>query len=388
MRSTPRSSARSAPIETRPARSPRPRPAGAAFPAALACLAFCLAGCGAKKTEARRAAAPKAQPVEVATVQRRDLAETINLVGSVAATESAQVRTELSGLVREIVFQEGQAVKRGQVLLKIDDTEIAAQAEEAAATFRLAELNLQRADNLAKTHNLTEADRDRAEAEFRSAKARLALQRGRLAKTEIRAPFDGVAGARAVSPGDYVTSQSVITVIDDLSRLKIEFEVPERYLGLVQPGTAFTVKPSGAPAVAGEVFFVSPTLGRQTRSGPAKGFLSESPPGLKPGMFANIELVLARHPGVLVVPESAILVSGAGPRIVVARKAATGSTADFVPVRLGLRHKGFVEVEALRGSLAPDTAVVAAGVGAITLFQDAPLEVRPLRKELLLAAEQ
>jgi membrane fusion protein, multidrug efflux system len=354
----------------------------------LSCVALILVGCADRKVQTKRAATTPLLPVEVATVERRDLVETLNLVGSVAATESAQVRAEIAGIVREIAVEEGQAVKKGQLLVKIDDGEISAQAEEAASTFQLAELNLRRAENLAKTNNVAQADRDRAEAEFRGAKAKLALQRSRWSKTEIRAPFDGVVGARAVSPGDYVSSQSIITTIDDLSRLKIDFEVPERFLRQVKPGTAFQVKPAGAAAVSGSVFFVSSAIARETRSSMVKGFLASPPPDLKPGMFANVELVLDVHKGVLVVPESAILVSSSGTQIVVARKNGEARTADFVPVRLGLRSKGFVEITPLRGELEAKEPVVASGVGAITLFQDAKLEVRPLRKELQLVAEE
>lgn len=359
------------------------------FSVLLACaLSFALLGCAERKQQTAKKSGATAVPVEVATVQRRDLVETLNLVGSVAATESAQVRAEIAGIVREIAVEEGQSVKKGQLLVKIDDSEIAAQTEEAGAVFQLAELNLRRAENLAKTNNVTQADRDRAEAEFRSAKAKLSLQRSRLAKTEIRAPFDGVVGARAVSPGDYVSSQSVITAIDDLSRLKIDFEVPERFVRQVKTGTAFVVKPAGAPSVSGEVFFVSSAISRETRSSMVKGYLSQPPADLKPGMFANVELILAVHQGVLVVPESAILVSGAGTQIVIARKKGDASTADFVTVRLGLRSKGLVEVTPVKGTLEEKEPVIASGVGAITLFQDAKLEVRPLRKELRVAEEE
>lgn len=354
----------------------------------LAGSALILAGCSEQKAQAKKAAAAQTVAVEVATVERRDLLETLNLVGSIAATESAQVRAEVAGIVREISFEEGQMVKKGQLLVKIDDAEISAQTEEAASVYQLAELNLKRAENLARTNTMTQADRDRAEAEYRGAKAKLALQKSRLAKTEIRAPFDGVAGSRAISPGDYVSSQSVITSIDDLSRLKIDFEVPERFLRQVKTGTPFTVKPAGAPPVSGEVFFVSSAISRDTRSSTVKGYLAKPPAELKPGMFANVELVLARHNAVLVVPESSILVSGAGTQIVLARKKDGITAADFVAVTLGLRSKGFVEVTPVKGRLEEKEAVVASGVGAITLFQDAKLETKPLRKELKLVAEE
>src|ERR1019366_2471338 len=132
------------------------------------------------------AASAQVTPVEVMPVERRDLVESLNLVGSFAANESAQVRAEIAGVVREIAFEEGQLVKKGQRLVKIDDSEIKAQAEEAESAYQLAVLNQQRSDSLAKTSSVTQADRDRSVSEARGAQARLNLQLSRLEKTEIR----------------------------------------------------------------------------------------------------------------------------------------------------------------------------------------------------------
>lgn len=356
-----------------------------------ACAALALAGCARTATASRQAAAPPRVPVEVAALARRDLVETVNLVGSIAATETAELRAEIAGVVREIAVEEGQPVRKGDLLVKIDDAEIAAQADEAQSAYELAELSLKRNRELARMRNLAQADLDRAEAEFRAAKARWALQRTRLAKTSIRAPFDGIVGARSVSPGDYITSTTVIARIDDLSRLKVEFDVPESFMGRIGPGTVLHVLPVGMNPVAGEVFFVSASISRATRSGTAKAFLAKPPSQLKPGMFATVELVISVHPGVLVVPESAVLVTGSGTQIVLAREHHAGpadateeAVADFVAVRLGIRSKGLVEVAPVRGELNEGDAVVASGVGAIALYQDARLKVKPLRRELRL----
>lgn len=350
---------------------------------AMGSLAALMTGC-AKGKVASKASAPSEVPVEVATIERQDLSETVNLVGSIAARESARLRSEISGVIREIAIEEGQPVRKGLLLIKLDDAEIAAQAAEAKSDYELAELTLRRNQSLAGRHTIAQSDLDRYEAEFRGAKARLDRQQTRLAKTEIRAPFDGVVGARALSPGDYVTGESALVDVYDLSRLKIEFDVPERALPQVRPGTKFRVLPLGSDPVAGEVFFVSAVIARETRSGLAKGYLIDPPPALRPGMFANVELVLAIHPGVLVVPESAILVTPTGAQIVVARKQADTYVADFVAVRLGLRSKGLVEITPLKAQVSEHDAVVASGVGAIALYPGSKIGVKPLRKELRL----
>lgn len=354
---------------------------------ALLAVVF-AAGCNrADRTTA--AAAEQRQPVEVTPVTRRDMAETLNLVGSVAANESATIRPETTGLVRSIHFDEGQRVTRGDLLVKIDDSELRAQSAQSEAAFRLAELNLQRAEKLWETRSNSMADLDRARSEFTSAKSDRDLIKVRLDRCEIRAPFDGVLGARTLSPGDYVNSQSIITTIDDLSRLKIDFQAPERFLAKIQRGTKFNVvaRPEsagdgGSVQLAGEVYFVSSVIDRATRASEVKGYLLEAPARLKPGMFANIEVVLSITRDALTVPEGAVLTTPSGARIVAVRHKDGRDVAEFIPVRLGLRAKGFVAIEPIGAALAVDESVVSSGVGALILFPGASVEPRPARAPL------
>ena len=349
-----------------------------------------VAGCGKKTTgAAAMPAAAQLQPVEVVNVTRRDLAETLNIVGSLAANESATIRPEITGLVRAIAFEEGQQVKRGQLLAKIDDAELRAQVTQSEARFELAQLNLQRAENLQQTHANTKADMDRTHSEFATAQADLELLRVRLDRTEIKAPFDGIVGSRTLSPGDYVNPQSTVTTIDDLSRMKIEFQVPERFFAKVAAGTKFIVAArssgnTGKPdqKIAGEVYFVSSSIDRATRSSQVKGYLTGAPAALKPGMFANVELVLSVKTGALTVPEGAILTTPRGTQVIAVRDEKGEKVADFVTVNLGLRSKGLVEIQpASGGKLDDQQPVVASGVGALILFPGAKLEPRPQKAQ-------
>lgn len=352
----------------------------------VVCLLI-LGGCKDKRSEVRKAAASAVvQPVEVMPIVRRDLSETLSLVGSVAPNESARMRAEVAGLVRAILFDEGQKVTKGQTLLTIDDTELVAQTTQAEEAFKLADINLQRSVTLLGAQNTTQAAHDRTISEFNTAKAQLTMLRNRLEKTQIKAPFDGLVGARTISPGDYVTSQTAITTIDDLSRLKLDFQVPERFLRRVQVGTTFLVRSrsmDSEKAVSGVVYFLSSVINPDTRSSEVKGYLTNPPNDLKPGMFANVELLLAVHKAVLTVPEGSIFNSSKGPQIVAVRTgSAAEPTADFVPVVLGLRSKGFVEIEPVKKeTVLEKESVVASGVGALILFQGAKLAPRPLRKE-------
>ncbi len=328
-----------------------------------------------------------AQAVEVIPVQRRDLAETLSVVGSIAPNESAAIRPEMSGLIRSIHFEEGQRVKKGDLLLQIDDSELQAQLAQTQAKHDLSRLNLERAENLRQTQSNTQADVDRARSEFTAAKAELAMLAVRLQRTRVEAPFDGVAASRTVSVGDYVNTSTVITTISDLSRLKVEFQVPERYISKVRPGSPFAVKSNvmdSLKPVGGEVYFVNSVADRNTRSTEVKGYLENPPDMLRPGTFVTIELVLEVKQGVLTVPEGAILVDQRGPQLVLVREQRGEQVAEFVPVILGMRTRGLVQVTPVRGSLSEEDIVVGAGVGSLQLFQGGRLDPRPLREEFRL----
>ncbi len=355
-------------------------------------IGLTLAGCAKSGPASTPAAAGanaenRKQVVEITPVTRRDLIDTLTVVGSLAANESAEIRPETTGLVQEIRFEEGQTVRRGDALVKIEDAELRAQYAQVEARFHLAELNVKRSENLSQTRTISQSETDRAQSEFAVAKAELALLRTRLDKTSIKAPFDGVVGGRVVSPGDYVTTDTVVTTLDDLSRLKVEFQVPERYLDKVARGTGFKVSSSSladGADVRGDVYFVSAVIDRNTRSSEVKGMLTDPPPVLRPGMFATIEIVLEVRKAALTVPEGSILVSSTGPQVIAVRGAQGEEVADFVPVQLGMRSKGLVELTAVQGTLAEDQPIVASGVGALILYPGARLEPRPLRREFQL----
>lgn len=364
----------------------RPSRAGPVIFFISVAVAF-TAGCGKRPASGPTPAgfAALVQPVEVTKITRRDLVESLSLVGSLAPNETAQIRAEIAGQVRSVRFQEGEHVAKDHVLLKIDDAELRAQMAQAEATFQLAELNFRRSENLTEARSMSQAEADGMRSEHASAEAALSLLRVRVAKTEIKAPFAGVVGARTISPGDYITAATSVTTLDDLSRLKIDFQVPERFTSRVKPGTTFTVRartPDGEATTSGEVYFIASVIDRSTRSSQVKGYITGVPAGFQPGMFAGIELVLDVRRGVLTVPEGAILTTPAGPQIITVRDKGADKVAEFVPVQLGLREKGLVEVSPLKeGAIAEDQLVVASGVGALVLYPGIKLEPRPLRAE-------
>ncbi len=313
----------------------------------------------------------KVQNVEVMPVKLMSLRETTKLVGSVAANESAELRPEYPGAVASVQFEEGAEVKKGQVLLKLDTREIEAQLSEAKSGLELATKVLVRNEKLLEDGAVSQLEVDTAWAESTRLTAALDRLNVQLAKSSIRAPFDGVAGSRSVSVGDYVTSQTVITTVDDLSKLKVEMDVPERYLPLLQVGSTFDLAVATSPkgeTITGEVYFVSSRIDPEKRSTLIKGYITNPPAHLKPGMFANVSLVLREVEDAMVVPEAAVLSSDKGDVLVKPTGPEGEMVVSFVPVKLGIRVPGWVQVTPVGPPLKVGDEIVSAGVGGLILF--------------------
>jgi len=347
-----------------------------------------LSSCGKKDSAAGPAARPdmmdRVQAVEVMPITVMALRETVGLVGSIAANESAELRPEMPGVINSIHFDEGAIVKKGALLAKLDTRELEAQIAEARAGFLLADQNLKRNQDLLEDQAVSKLEVDAAVADQTKLKAAIDLLEVRLAKSSITAPFDGIAGERTLSIGDYVTSQSVITTVDDLSRLKVEMAVPERYLPNLKQGTKFTLRAATSEPgaeIAGQVYFVSPRIDETTRSTLVKGYVSDPPEFLKPGMFANITLVLRIVEDALVVPETSILSTARGTVLIMPKEKDGATVAEIVPVKTGLRVPGYVQVSQVGPPIKAGEKIVSSGVGGLILFPGVKLKaVEPVVK--------
>jgi membrane fusion protein (multidrug efflux system) len=348
-------------------------------------LAVLLAGCNRPSGSAPGAGPGNPmdtpQSVEVSAVEERPLEEKLELVGSLEPNESAEIRAELAGVIRAIRFEEGRPVKKDEPLIELDTRELEAQIAEASARVDLAEKNYARAKQLMEGNAISRTEYESAEAASAQGRAALRLLEVRREKSILRAPFDGVAGARSVSVGDYLTPEAGVTSVADVSRLKISLDVPERFLAGLQPGSTFTLGTAATgDDITGEVYFVAPSIDPQTRSAEVKGFVKNPPAGLRPGMFANVSLVLRRVETALVVPETAVLNTPNGSVVIAAQGQPGALTAAFIPVRLGLRVPGVVQVTPVGPPLAKGDLVVSSGVGGLILIPGMKLiPVDPLR---------
>lgn len=303
---------------------------------------------------------PGMMAIQVVTTEakRQAVSDTLSLVGSFAANEWIELKAETEGVVQEILFQEGQPVKKDQLLIRLDDTKLAATLAETEANFRLSEATFARSQQLFRDKLVSQQEYDQAAATFERTRATVDLMKRQLKDARICAPFAGIAGARNLSPGQVITRATVITTLVDLDPVKLEFYVPEWALSQVQIGQNLEISVAAYPdrKFNAKVYFVSPKLDEATRRALLKAEVANPKHELKPGMFANLDLTLQLRDSAIVIPELALMWDGDSARVFVVD---ANHTAELRPVKVGIRLPGLAEIT---GGLKAGEQVITEGV--------------------------
>jgi membrane fusion protein (multidrug efflux system) len=341
------------------------------MPARLAAIRFValLAVSAAVPAAVPAAAQQGGVPVDAAEAKADTVVIEADAVGTLLSNESVVVRPEIAGRIVVVGFEEGRPVSGGQLMFQFDDSIYAAELEDAQARLELARRTYNRAQELVERGAGTQTARDEATAALQTARAAVQLAEARLTKTTIEAPFEGIAGLRRVSVGDYVAEGQEMVNLEDIDPLKVDFAVPERFLADLELGQAVRVTADAFPGenFVGEVYAVNPQIDPASRSVQVRARLDNSQRRLRPGLFVRVNLELARREQAVIVPEDAIVPRGEERfvfRIVDGKAALT-------PVVLGQRRFG--EVEVREGLAAGDTVVTA---GQLKLRDGAPVTVR------------
>jgi len=306
--------------------------------------------------------------VEVAEAQRVALADEVLAVGTLRAKETVVVKPEIPGRIVSIGFSDGARVRKGEVLVRLDDSVLAAQVEQARAERGLAQANYERAEDLAKRNFISGSARDQAAATLKVQSARLELAEAQLAKTRIAAPFSGVLGLRNVSVGDFVKDGAELVTLEDISSMKVDLRLPERYLGQLRRGQVITIAVDAFPERRFEARLdaLDVQIDANGRSLLARGRLENPDGALRSGMFAKARIVLREKPDAVVIPEEAILPAGSEAYVF----RLENNRAMRTRVETGIRREGKVEI--VSGLSAGDLVVTA---GQLRLRGDA-MEVR------------
>jgi membrane fusion protein, multidrug efflux system len=294
-----------------------------------------------------------AMPVEVAPVIVGPVTDSVSAVGNLEANESVMIRPEILGRVIRVNFQEGQPIEKGKILIELESGELTAQLAQAEASVEIARLNYDRMKRLIANDNVSKQELDQTATNLKSAEANYTLFQERLSKTKIRSPFSGYLGTRRVSPGDYVQPGRDIVNLEDLTTLKMNFMVPEMVFSRLAGGQQVEVRVDAFPGqlFRGTVYSIDPRVEELSRTVRVRANIPNPDVKLRPGMFANVSLVLGHVDNALLIPEEAVVPQQ--DKTFVFR--VEDKTARLTEVKLGARERGMVQ--ALNGVQAQDVVV-------------------------------
>tara|TARA_R110000868_G_scaffold8205_5_gene42681 strand:- start:3583 stop:4662 length:1080 start_codon:yes stop_codon:yes gene_type:complete len=294
--------------------------------------------------------------VEAVKVIASDVPDHIQATGTLQANQSVEISPEFAGQVASIMFTNGQKVDAGEPLVQLDDTDAQAQLKSAKADLHLSKVKYDRIVELVKQAALSQQSLDEAKATLLQQQALLSEKQNVVNKMLLRAPFAGTVTSRKVDDGQYIDVGQDLVQLVDSSQLKVSYQVPEQQMPLLQMGQEATVNTSAYPGQTfdGKVSYISPVLNTDTRTVEVHAIIPNEKSLLKPGMFVDINQLLAVRPNMPIVPIQALVPSLGGTFVYVIDK----GVAIQTKVAIGERWRANAEI--LSG-LKPGQVIVAAG---------------------------
>ena len=291
-------------------------------------------------------------PVRGIVISSTPLDNQLFATGNILAAEEVELRSEVSGKVTAIRFKEGSHVRKGELLVKINDSELRAQLQKAESKRELLMEKEDRQKKLRTINAISQEQYDEARNELTATSAEAQLINAQIEKTEIRAPFDGVVGLRFISEGSYLTPATLVARFQDISSVKVDFSIPEKYAAMVMKGSKVTFTVEGSSLLnTGTVFALEPKIDPVTRTLRIRALARNEKEVVLPGSFAKINLILSRIPDAVLIPSHALIPDLAGQKVFLARN----GSAVSIPVETGLRTEGMVHI--VKGLRVNDTLI-------------------------------
>ena len=311
-----------------------------------------------------RAAAGGPPSVEVTSVRRMRLQDDAQAVGTLRSRQSVTLKPEVAGRVQRIAFADGAQVRRGQLLVQLDDTLQAAELLQAQAQLSIAQTNFNRNQELVAQNFVAQRVLDESRAALQVAQAQVTLAQARQQRMRIAAPFDGTVGLRSINLGQYVQEGQDLVNLEDTSVLTVDFRLPERYQTRIAPGLPVQVQLDALPGRSWEarVLAVDPLLDANGRSIAVRATMPSDPrKELRPGMFARVLTVFSVDDTAMVVPEEALVPQAGKQYVFVLDEQGEGDArkrvSRRVEVQTGARRGA--EVQIVQGLQGNETVVVA-----------------------------
>jgi membrane fusion protein (multidrug efflux system) len=310
------------------------------------------------KDQERSAGAPVARnvsalPVDVKIIQPRQIEHVIRITGTILANESVALKSEISGRIESILFNEGQRVKKGDILLTINDEEIKAQVERLRYVQKLNEDSEYRQRQLLDKEAISREEYEIALTTLNTTQADIKEKEAILAKHRITSPFDGIIGLRQVSEGSYLTPNDLICNIYSLNPAKVEFSIPGKYTDEIKVGDSISFSTEASDnKFYGIVYAFEPRIDPTTRTLKIRAISPNKNGLLLPGQFVNIDYILEVVPHALMVPSVSVIPEMNGHKLFIYRN----KTAEQQNVKIGLRTD--TEVQITDGITSLDTIIV------------------------------
>lgn len=302
-------------------------------------------------------------------VQPSELRNTLSITGEVIANEFVEIKSELSGILQEIRFDEGQRVRKGDLLARINVDELLAEREKLKYTQQLRETLEHRQRQLLEREAISQEEYDQALNELQTVGADIELINVQIEKSYIRAPFSGIIGLRDVSEGAYVTSSTVLAPLYSIDPVKIDFAIPGKYSTQLRTGKPISFTTEGVnQEFHGTVYAIEPRIDPNTRTVTLRARCPNPHGLLLPGQYARIDLVLENKDSVLMVPTQAVIPELQGNKVFVAK----GGRASAVNVETGIRTETELEIT---GGLNPGDTIITTGILQIRHGTEVDVEI-------------
>lgn len=279
--------------------------------------------------------------VSAFVIKAERLENTIYASGTILANEEAELKPEIAGKIIQLLLKEGTSVTKGQLLVKINDADFQAQLKKFQLEKDLSETQLKRQQELLKINGISQEDFEIIQNKVNTINADMEYLQSQIAKTEIRAPFNGLVGLKNVSEGAYVTVGSIIATIQQINPVKIDFSISERYSDAVKKGdkVAFTIE-GNRKNYTGEVFAVEPRIDVTTRTLRVRAICPNSDGTIFPGAFARVQLSLNAINDAIMIPTEAIIPDLKGKKVY----RIFNGNAESVKVETGLRTEAKIQI--------------------------------------------
>jgi len=319
---------------------------------------------------------PPPAVVAAARVQRQSWRPHLQVVGSLAAVAGIEVSNEVGGQISAIHFESGATAEQGDLLLELDDSTDQAELQGLLAELTLGKLKYQRVAKLVRDKSVSKSDYDEARASLDNAEAAVAAKRALIEKKRIRAPFDGRLGIRRVDLGEYISIGTAIVPLEKLDPVFVDFTLPERELARIGKGQAVEVRVQAYPGehFSGEITAIDPGINVGSRSFRLQAMLANPDQRLRPGMFADVRVLLPETDGVLTVPDTAVSYAPYGDSVFVVRQGDDGNTVERRPIETGAAREGRVSINS---GLNEGEQVVSAGHNKLRNGQAVIIDDKP-----------